>query len=418
MYSCKNPSSGDWTSLAKRFQNSTFLPFPPRVIEDTQGMVLVPGRPSQHTMIIVAFLLIGAGFVFIGLDTVWSAANQTARVVGGVLAGVGLLTSAGSAWSLLRCRRVRLDRPASQIIFTYGFGPSQTSVRTDAKDIRAQLSFDGPGASDVKKGHVFLTLVSAGKGGEKLALAVADSPESLTPTCDALASLIPEPVHDETLDKIRLPDGSNVKVSQAAIAVSKEATSLADATFRTYKIRFTSAHVAHITPTANAWLVVVGCFLFGLFFLAMVVLVVTSVESWEWWSILSLVMLCFPALFGVAMGFGFHNSLETGRVILDRRRGRLLRAREGAHPQDDPAALALNDIVALQVCTKKVKTGGGKYGGSWLIDCYQLNLVLREGAPESRVNLMAHCKGEYLLEDARRLAEFLGKPLLLPQDDP
>jgi protein-S-isoprenylcysteine O-methyltransferase Ste14 len=368
-------------------------------------------------MIIVAFLLMGAFFMFIGLDALWSAANQTARVVGGVLAGVGLLTSAGSAWSLLRCRRVRLDRPASQIIFTYGLGPWLTSVRTDAKDIRAQLSFDGPGASEVKKGHVFLTLIRADKRGEKIALAVADSRESLTPACGALASLIPGPVHDQILREIRLQDGSNIKVSQAAIAVTKEETSLADATFRTYKIRFTSADVAHITPTANAWLVVVGCFLFALFFLAMVVLVVTNVESWEWWSILCLVMLCFPALFGVAMGFGFHNSLETGRAILDRRRGRLLRGREGTHLHDDPVAVALDDIVALQVCRKRVKTGGGKCGGSWLIDSYQLNLVLREGAPESRLNLMAHCKGKYLLEDARHLAEFLGKPLLLPQDE-
>jgi len=418
MYSLKNPTCGDWASLAKRFQKSTFLPFSPRVIEDSGGAVLVPEPPSQHTTAIVVVLLIGAVFMFIGLVEVWGAANQTGRVVSGVLAGVGLVSAAACAWSLLRCRRVRLDRGARQIIFTYGFGPWLTSVRTDAKDIRARLSFDGPGASDEKKGYVFLTLIRPEKGDEKLALAVADSREPLTPACRALAALIPEPVHDQALHEIRLPDGNNLSVSQAAIALSKEETSLADATFRTYKIKFTSPDVAHITPAANAWLFPAGWFLFALFFVAMAVVMVTSIESWQWWSIFFPVMFGFPALLGVAMGFGFHNSLEKGRVILDRRRGRLLRARQGPHPQDDLAAVVLNDIVALQVCRKKVKTGGGKYGGSWLIDSYQLNLVLREGAPESRLNLMSHCKGKYLLEDARRLAEFLGKPLLLPQDEP
>lgn len=416
MYSRKNPPSGDWTSLAKRFENSTFLPFPGRATEDSEGMVLVPDRPSQDTTIIVAFLLMGAGFVFMGLTGVWSAANQTARVASGAFAAVGLVTAAASAWSLLRCRRVHLDRGARQIIFTYGFGPWLTSVRTDAQDIRARLSFDGPGASDEKKGHVFLTLIRADKGGEKLALAVADSREGLDPACRALAPLIAEPVEDQTLREIRLHDGSNVKVSQAAIGVTKEETSLADATFRTYKVRFPSPDVARITPTAGAWLFPAGWFLFALFFVAMAIVMVMSIESWQWWSILFLVMFGFPALLGVAMGFGFHNSLAKGLVILDRRRGRLLRARQGPHPQDDLAAVAIKDIVALQVCRKKVKTGGGKYSGSWLIDSYQLNLVLRKGALESRVNLMAHCKGKYLLEDARRLAEFLGKPLLLPQD--
>jgi hypothetical protein len=407
MYSLKNPSSGEWPSLAKRFENSTFLPFPPRVIEDTQGMALVPRRPGQDTIIIVVLVLMGAGFLFMGLSVVWGAANQTARVVGGVFAGVGLVSAAGSAWSLLRCRRVRLDRPESQIIFTYGLGPWQTSVRVDAKDIRAQLSFDGPGASDVKEGHVFLTLIRADKGGEELALAVADSRESLTPACGALASLMPDPVHDQTLRETRLNDGSNIKVSQASIAVGTEAGSPSDA-----RIKFTSPDVAHIAPTASAWLSLAGCFLFALFFLAMVVVVVMSIESWHWWSILFPVMFCFPALLAVAGAFAYHDSLQRSLVILDRRRDRLLRAPEGTHPQDDLAAVAIKDIVALQVCSKKVR------GRTSLIDIYQLNLVFREGAPESRVNLMAHCKHKYLLEDARRLAEFLGKPLLLPQDDP
>jgi MFS family permease len=417
MYSLKNPSSGDWPSLAKRFENSTFLPFPPRVIEDTQGMVLVPRRPGQDTIIIVVLVLMGAGFLFMGLSVVWGAANQTARVVGGVFAGVGLVSAAGSAWSLLRCRRVRLDRGARQLIFSYGLGPWQTSVRVDAEDIRAQLSFDGPGASDVKEGHVFLTLIRADKGGEELALAVADSRESLTPACGALASLIPEPVYDQTLRETRLNDGSNIRVSQASIAVGTEAGSPGDATIGAYRIKFTSPHVAHIAPTASAWLSLAGCFLFALFFLAMVVVVVMSIESWHWWSIFFPVMFCFPALLAVAGVFDLFNSLQRSLVILDRRRGRLLRVRQGLHPQDDLDAVALDDIVALQVCSKKVKTGGGKYGGSCLVDSYQLNLVLREGAPETRLNLMAHCKRKYLLEDARRLAEFLGKPLLLPQDE-
>ncbi|MHC4645370.1 MAG: hypothetical protein ACYTBJ_07700 [Planctomycetota bacterium] len=160
-----------------------------------------------------------------------------------------------------------------------------------------------------------------------------------------------------------------------------------------------------------ARLFVAGWFVFALFFLAMVVLVVMSVESWEWWNILCVAMMCFPVLVSVAMGFGFRDSLEKGRVILDRRRGKLFRGRKRFFPEDDPAAIPLKDIVALQICKKKVKTFGR------LMDSYQLNLVLPEGAPQSRLNLMAHCNGKYLLEDARRLADFLGKPSLLPEAD-
>ncbi len=63
------------------------------------------------------------------------------------------------------------------------------------------------------------------------------------------------------------------------------------------------------------------------------------------------------------------------------------------------------DIEALQVCSQRVSYSDS----SWTV--YELNAVMKR-PPMARINISASTKRDVLLEDARRLAEFLNLPLL------
>ena len=70
------------------------------------------------------------------------------------------------------------------------------------------------------------------------------------------------------------------------------------------------------------------------------------------------------------------------------------------------SAHAIFDILGVQICSRYVE--GSDMGG---YTTFEMNLVFAESETQ-RLNLVSHANETALREDARRLADFLGKPVL------
>lgn len=118
--------------------------------------------------------------------------------------------------------------------------------------------------------------------------------------------------------------------------------------------------------------------------------------------------LLMPILIGGVFAFvgGLLLYYGTIPIVFDKQKGlyiNSLQARKNTIPgQMVEGGTRLSDIHALQILREHVRGNKSSYHS------YELNLVLRDG---KRVNVIDHGSYPKLLEDAARLAQFLGKPL-------
>jgi hypothetical protein len=120
--------------------------------------------------------------------------------------------------------------------------------------------------------------------------------------------------------------------------------------------------------------------------------------------------LLFVCIFG---GIGFAMMRFMGRpVTFDKRSGYFWKGRtrptDVFEPEELKNAARLEDIHALQVLEKLVQSSRSNNRSSSSFYCYELNVVLNDG---KRINAVEHGNRAKLKEDAKQLAEFLGKPL-------
>ena len=88
-------------------------------------------------------------------------------------------------------------------------------------------------------------------------------------------------------------------------------------------------------------------------------------------------------------------------IVIDRRHGHVRLGKQS--PRDG--------LGGIQICAGRQKGVEDEDGKTHDYTVYELNLVFRTGQPR-RVNLMTHGHQQVLRRDARRLAEFLGVPIL------
>jgi hypothetical protein len=98
---------------------------------------------------------------------------------------------------------------------------------------------------------------------------------------------------------------------------------------------------------------------------------------------------------------------STSPVVFDKQKGFFWKGRKAPYESGDQKNLKncarLGEIYALQLIAEWVTRGeGGSYYS------YKINLVLKDA---SRINVINYVKKSKIREDAKALAEFLGKPL-------
>ena len=101
----------------------------------------------------------------------------------------------------------------------------------------------------------------------------------------------------------------------------------------------------------------------------------------------------------------------TGTVKRDEVRPSWLpRGRSGPH-SDLVVGLAIKNVAAVQLCSGPMLKPGeaGRYGETRMV--FEMNLVV-PGLPRERMQLVCNDRQAAMRTDARRLAEFLGVPLL------
>lgn len=147
----------------------------------------------------------------------------------------------------------------------------------------------------------------------------------------------------------------------------------------------------------------------GLFFIIGVAICVCSVSkhtprTGDSWNSEFFFLTGFGAIFALVGGMLGYSSLVP--AVFDKDRGYFSRSRKKPEHLADPSKLKnyveLKRIHALQLLKEHCKGDKSSYYS------YELNLVLDD---TSRMNVIDHGNLEAVREDARGLAEFLGKPL-------
>jgi hypothetical protein len=114
------------------------------------------------------------------------------------------------------------------------------------------------------------------------------------------------------------------------------------------------------------------------------------------------------ALFGLVFlgAGGVMLYFSTSPVVFDKRKGFFWKGRKAPYESGDwrnlKGCARLGEIYALQLIAERVSGKDRSYYS------YEINLVLKDG---SRINVVDHGKKSKIQEDAKALAEFLGKPL-------
>jgi hypothetical protein len=131
------------------------------------------------------------------------------------------------------------------------------------------------------------------------------------------------------------------------------------------------------------------------------IIVATNQQAAPGTLILPIVMgLVFAGVGGAMLWFGL------APIVLDKRRGEYWKGRvapyEAANRESLKHYAKLEQIRALQIVKERCTSKNSSYYS------YELNLVLEDG---SRLNVIDHGNLERLREDAKRLSEFLGKPV-------
>lgn len=173
--------------------------------------------------------------------------------------------------------------------------------------------------------------------------------------------------------------------------------------FKTHKLVEVRMDRLEFKPTLGVYLFCGVFILFGMGAILLGILMPgdTSTPDSQW-------AMIAPAVFGVlfaGVGFGMYYYFSIPRVF-DKTLGVYWRGRkEPRHYADNPESgkgARLNDIHAIQLLKEYVSGDKSSYYS------YELNLVLKDG---SRLNVVDYGNRKKLEVAAKKLAEFLGRPI-------
>ena len=180
------------------------------------------------------------------------------------------------------------------------------------------------------------------------------------------------------------------------------------ANFTTRRFVHVDVHTVSFKPTKGAIAFYLLFLLIGLGALAGGVATTISDSGFDI-SFKTIFLTLFGLIFAGVGGLMFRSG--TRPVVFDKRRDYFWKGRKdpGEYWNTDeiPDFAHLNDLLGLQLIGEHVKSDKSSYIS------YELNLVFKDG---SRINVADHGKLERLADDAEELAEFLGVPILDPED--
>ena len=142
-----------------------------------------------------------------------------------------------------------------------------------------------------------------------------------------------------------------------------------------------------------------------------VLMITSTIKSGSSSEPLPFILSLVPLVFFVAGFILLRHS--TKPIVFNKTTGYFWKGRlkENENPAQKPLKVycKLIDIVALQIISERVKSSSSSSsGGSSSFRSYEINLILNDA---SRLNVIDHGKKGKLLEDAEKLAGYLGIPV-------
>jgi hypothetical protein len=190
--------------------------------------------------------------------------------------------------------------------------------------------------------------------------------------------------------------------------IDRNVQSKTKVSFRTLQLAFPFQGVATFTKSRSMNRALVGALVVGLVMMAGCPLFLYHFKFVELFgpAIFSFVIafeLISTAIVTVAVIMHFH----TRPLVFDKNQGRLWRK-----GKFDPAIgdfASLKDVEAIQVCSAMAGHKGGPDSENYPV--YELNVVMKR-PPGQRIPAICHGHRDSLFADARKLAEFLGVPMV------
>ena len=381
-------TSHDWQLLTRKFGKNPYFMFSPVIEQDFAGVLF---KSAKHKVIAqaVVFIAFGAAAILLPLYfRIGLLATSTLIPFGSLFVLAGL-------YATLRCRQILFDRRSKDISISYGFHPFVSHVRLPTHDLLIQLSVNTANTTAVKPGQTCIDLCFSDPAQPRMRLRASQNKAKLLTAYEQLSGLLGGQAVDQSIIRLKLADGREIEVSKAPIL------NTASGGFRSARLVFQTADVAAIIPTIRTRL-----FFFG-FFAAGIVTLVISIGSLFNIDLLGIFLGGIIGVVFVLVGFlGMTGRLVMKSMIFDRQHGRMYKKGQKSSVFSGAVGTGLADVAALQICSHYEPESDGPGYLS-----YQFNIVLA-GPPGQRINLMDHTARSALMEDAKRLAEFLSVPLL------
>jgi len=222
--------------------------------------------------------------------------------------------------------------------------------------------------------------------------------------CNALSQKRLLTIEDKTSEPLELPYGR-------AINVCREALAAGHSNFKDSRLRVTQIDIAHVLPTGLSRWFFAPLAIIGLFSIGVIVHASCYInENTDWGNYYyEIVAVIVISVFFVIGGIiGLVACLYNRGVTFDRKNKTVVIRRWLWTYFKKRAEYSFREIAALQLCTYYPNSDDDENS------CYkatELNLVLTD-PPGERIGLMCHSQEDDIRKDARKLADFLGKPLL------
>jgi hypothetical protein len=142
------------------------------------------------------------------------------------------------------------------------------------------------------------------------------------------------------------------------------------------------------------------------FFVGLGMGIAFTVENkiFEDFSLEAIAPVLFSLIFVIVGGLLYY--FGTSPIVFDKQRGYFWKGRKSPQDVYDKASIkkiaSLGDIHAIQLVSEYIRGSKSSYYS------YELNLVLKDG---KRITVIDHGNLNRLREDAKKLSEFLGKPV-------
>lgn len=399
--------SGDnsWSHLSRRTLRGPLLSGTPRITALTDGFVLRSRRSRIPNILVVT----GFGIATIAAGIwIWhlretATPNQILAgswTVGAVLLWLfGAIFVAIGIYGLLQRGEITCDPLSREVRIRYGtlMRPREATLPARQLLIHLYLSRESPrwNAPEYRAGRIILALHGPASEQTEVRVATAGKRSALLPAFTALSEFLEGRTRDSTMVEVEL-DGRR-RVLTSVVPASRFSAS-----FATARLSLPTPDRAILSRSTGALAFYTAFLLMGC---AGLYLASDCLRSGG--SVIGLLLGgVVGGLFVTFGGLGLYPGFGIRRVAFDRLQKTISVAPGISVGSPADRSYSFSDVVAVQFCSKYVESSDSP---GYIT--YELNLILTRPEGE-RLTLTSHAGESRVRDDARRLAEFLEKPLL------